>query len=68
MPRDVSHLSSREAELQAAVYEQPTFERARELRIKQRIEGYWRQRGYVVDVRFADDGAVISNIVNGAPA
>lgn len=66
MPRDVSQLSPREAELQAAIYEQPTIDRARAMRIKQGIEGYWRARGYNVDVIIADDGQVKTNLTISA--
>lgn len=68
MPRDISHLSDREAELQAAIYEQPTMERVRAMRIKQRIESYWRERGYSVDVIIADDGQVKTNLTISVPA
>jgi len=62
MPRDVSHLSPREAELQSAIYEQPTIDGERARRIKGRIEAYWAERGYNVTVIIADDGQVKTNL------
>ncbi len=68
MPRDVSHLSEREAELQAAIYEQPSIDAARAQRIKQRIEAHWAERGIAVNVIIADDGSVKTDLKLRVPS
>lgn len=68
MPRDVSHLSPRESELQSAIYEQPSIDQERARRIKTRIEAYWGKRGYRVDVIIADDGQVKTNLTISVPS
>lgn len=68
MPRDVSHLSEREAQLQAAIYEQPSIDAERARRIKTRIETHWAERGYRVNVIIADDGSVKTDLKLRVPA
>lgn len=68
MPRDVSQLSPREAELQAAIYEQPSIDGERAQRIKSRIEAHWAERGYRVNVIIADDGSVKTDLKLRVPA
>lgn len=62
-----NHTMSRlEANVQAALEAPICIERARAMRWKERIEGYWRERGYFVDVRIADDGEIQSDLVLSA--
>ncbi len=62
-PRDVSRLSPAESEMQSAILEPINIDRVRSMRLKQTIEGFWRERGYFVDVRIGVDGEITSDLV-----
>lgn len=74
--RDVSTLSRSEAELTSAISSPVlSMEQARARRLKERIETYWRERGYRIEVTFvsiASSGGetigLVSNTINGLPA
>jgi muconolactone delta-isomerase len=52
-PRPVHRLTPREAELAAAIASDEG-ERARSMRLKAKIEAFWRARGYAVTVQLCD--------------
>ncbi|HRE44073.1 MAG TPA: hypothetical protein PKY87_08890 [Terricaulis sp.] len=56
--RPVHNLSPRESSLAIAIADERVgaSERARALRLKERIESYWRDRGFAVVVELVDAG------------